>query len=200
MQTDRNELQVQGRLSERCDTVVAGWAKRWNHYGRRSALSCHCVGEETDLPFIKYREEVDYERWLVNLLPWMSRQGDGLGDKSHLNYFFVSVQFDRVWFVDHHKYWAHDCDFEMRMRTNCGLIKVFVGWHSVEVVALPPLDRPRMYMCRCRTGGLARNRVANCWCRRCPFLCINRVCFWAVLRLTRRNCSGSRLQSSWYFR
>lgn len=32
------------------------------------------------------------------------------------------------------------------MRTNRWLIKTFVGWHNMEVFAIPPYDRPVVYV------------------------------------------------------
>lgn len=76
----------------------------------------------------------------------MRGQGDSLGDKPHLYYFIVSVQSDHVLFVDRHKYWALDGDFDMRMGTNQRLINTFVRCHNFEVLALLPCSRPRMYV------------------------------------------------------
>lgn len=70
----------------------------------------------------------------------------------------VSQRFDRIWFVDRHEYWERDCDFEMLLRTIRRTIKTLVGWHSVEVLGLPPFDRP-VVMCWFLVNGLDGSQV-----------------------------------------
>lgn len=108
IQNDGNELQLRTCPDKRCDTAVPVCAKGRNHWGGRGALECRCVGEDMEFPFVRFRKEVDYERQVVEWLAWMRGQCYGLGDKLHLDYFVVSVQFDRVWFVDRHEYFACD--------------------------------------------------------------------------------------------
>lgn len=55
---------------------------------RRISLSCS--------PIMHYHNEVNYERWLVELFPRMRKRGDSFGDNPHLEYFVVSVQLDHV--------------------------------------------------------------------------------------------------------
>lgn len=49
--------------------------------------------------FVQGREEVDFERLLIELNPWMSEQTDDFGDKNNLNYVAGPSFFDGVWFV-----------------------------------------------------------------------------------------------------
>lgn len=44
-----------------------------------------------------------------------------------------------------HEYWAFGCNFEMGMRTNCKLTKIFVGWNNMKVSAFSPRDFPVVY-------------------------------------------------------
>lgn len=123
MRTNCNKLQVRDRPGESRDTAVEGWAKHWNDLGGRGALDCRCVGKEMVLPFVQCREDVDYEHLLVEPPAWMPEQADGLGDKPHPDYFFVSLEFDRVCFIDRHEYLTRDCDFEMHMRITVGCLR-----------------------------------------------------------------------------
>lgn len=68
MRFDGNKLQVRVPLSLRREPAVPGLAKRWNHWGVCSAFGFRSFGGETDLPFLRSGEEVDYERELVALL------------------------------------------------------------------------------------------------------------------------------------
>lgn len=65
MRTDRNELQAEGSLGERHDTVVANGVKQWNPKADRSVLEYQCMGVENESPFVLYHEELGYER------PWL---------------------------------------------------------------------------------------------------------------------------------
>lgn len=96
--------------------AVAGSRKRWNPWGGRGPLGCRCIGGDTDSPFVRCNEAVDYERKLVELLVRMHEKAEGFANKPHLNYFVVSWQSERVWFFNSHEYWACDWDFEMRRR------------------------------------------------------------------------------------
>lgn len=89
---------------------------------------------------------MDYERRMTVFLVWIHKQGDVLADRPSLEYFVVSSQVDVLWFLDVHEYLVHDGDSEMRMRTRCQLIKTLVEVHNIEVLSLPPLDRPTMYV------------------------------------------------------
>lgn len=71
MQTDGHAFPVQDCLGRQYDMAFARWAKRWDPWGGRGALRCHCAGKEMDSPLVCFREEVDYKRRLVQLLPWM---------------------------------------------------------------------------------------------------------------------------------
>lgn len=137
-------LQVRDLFGERCNTAVAGCVKCWNLWDGCSALECHCTVEETSWPFIRCHEELDYEPQLVKLLAWMPEQAEDLGENPHMDVFIVSSRFNNLCFVGPHKYWACYSDFEMQMRTNCSLTKMFVGWQNVEVFVLPPHDRPNV--------------------------------------------------------
>lgn len=76
----------------------------------------------------------------------MPDQEGFLADELNLEYFVVSLQLDGLRFVDCYEYWARDCNFEGHMDTNSRLTKTLVGWHHVEVFALPPRSRPVFYM------------------------------------------------------
>lgn len=52
---------------ERQNTVFASRVKRRNHRDICSGLDFRCVGEDINLPFIQCGEEVDLERWLLEL-------------------------------------------------------------------------------------------------------------------------------------
>lgn len=83
---------------------------------------------------------------MVKWLACFCDQEDGLADKQSLEYFMVSLQSDELCVVEFHENWAHYCDFEMLMCTNRGVSKMFVKWHNLEVFALPPFDRPEVYV------------------------------------------------------
>lgn len=51
----------------------------------------------------------------------------GFADRSNLEYFMVSLQFEGLWFVADDEEQARDFDRETRMHTNLLLVKVFVG-------------------------------------------------------------------------
>lgn len=81
----------------------------------------------------------------------MDARAEGLVELAHnrsLEYFLVSLQFDRIWVGGHHGYCAHNCDFEKRMRTIRGLIKTFVWWHDLDVFLLLPRDGPVIFVPR----------------------------------------------------
>lgn len=96
-------------------------------------------------------------------------KADGLSDKPHLDNFVVSLQFNRVWFVDCHQCWAHNCDFEMGMPTNNRLTKTFVGWHNAEMIAFLPGICTQRCIRRYATDWLDGSREAYCWCGRRAF-------------------------------
>lgn len=70
---------------------------------------------------------MDHQRQLVELLERMHQKREGLANEPNLKYFVVSSRFDGLLLFDCHDYWAHDCNFELQMRTNCWVIKTFVG-------------------------------------------------------------------------
>lgn len=74
---------------------------------------------------------MDYEQRPVQLMAVISDQEDDLADKPGLEYFLVSLQFNELWFADHHGYYACEGDFKMRFLTNHRLAKTFVRWHNV---------------------------------------------------------------------
>lgn len=55
VQADVNEWRGWDRLSQRRDISVSGWAKPWSHWDGRRTLSCRCVVDETDSPFLQCR-------------------------------------------------------------------------------------------------------------------------------------------------
>lgn len=122
-------------------------AKRWNHFGAHGTLECRCVGEGANLQFLRCREEVDYERQLVELLAWTREQAEGLFDKLQLDYFILSSRFDSVWLIDLHKHWGCDCDFKIGIHTSRRMIKTFVARHSLEEFSFHPAVAQR---CTCR--------------------------------------------------
>lgn len=79
-------------------------------------------------------------------MAWLHDQKEDIADKPNLEYFVVALQFDGLWFLDCHKYWACDCDFQIRMCTSRWLIRPFVGWHNGEVITLSTRDHPVMYV------------------------------------------------------
>lgn len=72
--------------------------------------------------------------------------GNSLGEKPHLDYFVLSVQFDNVRFDDLHKYWGRRCSFGTRVCTSRPIIKTIVLWNKGEVFAVPPRDFPGIYV------------------------------------------------------
>lgn len=76
----------------------------------------------------------------------MRKQGESLANQPILGLFVVFSRFDGFWLVDLHGYWARDCEFEMQMHTNRWLIKTLVGWHIVDVLALPTRDHLATYL------------------------------------------------------
>lgn len=73
----------------------------------------------------------------------MHEQDHGLGDKPYLNYIVDSSKIDSICFVDCHEYWAHHSYFQIY--TSFRMIKTLLGLHTVEMFALPPWHRPKIY-------------------------------------------------------
>lgn len=65
---DGNRLQVCHHIDKRCRTAVANRMKRMNVLDGCSAFLCRRVGNETDLPFLLYREGVSLEGPLVEVV------------------------------------------------------------------------------------------------------------------------------------
>lgn len=53
---------------------------------------------------------------------------------------------DALWFMEGHEYGAWDLDMECR-RWATPIKPAFVGWHNLEVFALPHAMRHKHYMC-----------------------------------------------------
>lgn len=50
--------------------------------------------KKTDSPFVRFREDLNHEHRLLELLAWMQDQGDGLADELTTEYMVVSLQFE----------------------------------------------------------------------------------------------------------
>lgn len=84
----------------------------------------------------------------MKLLLCRRKYGNGLPDSPDLEYSMVPLQLEGLWIYDDHEYLACVSDSDMRMSTNRRLIKMFVGWHSVEIFVLLPWDGPPKFVPR----------------------------------------------------
>lgn len=80
----------------------------------------------------------------------------------------MSSRLDALEFVDRQQFWAHHRDLEMLLRTNHWLSKTILGWYNVEMLVLPPYDRPIVPIVHVprRTDRSAENHIACLWCCR----------------------------------
>lgn len=78
----------------------------------------------------------------------MYGQGSGLTNKPHLDGFVVYVAFGQMWFIIRYKYWGCNWSLETGMHTNLRRTKTFGWMHNAKKLALPPCDRPEMYVLR----------------------------------------------------
>lgn len=92
-------------------------------------LTLQCSGPYKDIPFLRKHEEVQYEVHLTELLnlflyPALTPY---VGEVSSLGINMVLLRrpFDNLWFIENHKYWSRDQEFEMRERSRLNRSTVF---------------------------------------------------------------------------
>lgn len=75
-------------------------------------LNFRCSGRQTDMPFLRAREEIQYE---VDLTSFVGRLLDRLltsdvGEVSSVGMSKVILgrSFHKLWLIDKHKYWGRD--------------------------------------------------------------------------------------------
>lgn len=65
MKFDGDEFQEWDFLGKRFETAVTGWARRYNQWDSRRALSCSLIGKETDSPFVRcLKKWITRDDWL----------------------------------------------------------------------------------------------------------------------------------------
>lgn len=126
------------------DTAVGAWNKCWLHISGRCASMARATHyNAVDSLFVRCREELDYERLVGDVVLRLCDKPDD-AFPSDLGLFCFSQLFDCLFFASHWSFWARDFDFEYRMRT--GERHLLVGWHNVEIFALPPSRRHQHYV------------------------------------------------------
>lgn len=125
MQNYGNERQGHKSVEECCNMAVVGRAKRWNHCRGRRALDWTCIGDETSSQAVPCREDFCEEYWLAKLLTRICKHAERLDAKLYLGCLVVSLWLDNIWSVGRHKYWAHECYFELKARINRRLTETF---------------------------------------------------------------------------
>lgn len=55
--------------------------------------------------------------------------------------FFLDQPFDSMWFFVHHRYWAREQDFEMRMRRRSKRSLVYSPFNNFEIHSIPSWRR-----------------------------------------------------------
>lgn len=68
---------MQDLLGELCKTTVAGFAKRLNQQGDRSALDCGGIAGDSNTAFVQCPEKFGSKCWLFELLASISWYADG---------------------------------------------------------------------------------------------------------------------------
>lgn len=53
--------------------------------------------------------------------------------------------FEKLWFIDKHKYWDGDHELDMRAHSRSILSLLFYGWHNLEVKAIYYWPRSTFY-------------------------------------------------------
>lgn len=128
------------------------WLKLWLHCGRRGMLTYRTIGTKTDMPFVRFFEEVEYENRLPSMVRrLMDTDGENTLDMAavsevHLSKIALGKPFDRNWFCSNHQYWAKDQDFEMKMRSRASNSLVFAGWHNVELHGIQSSRRESFFV------------------------------------------------------
>lgn len=104
------------------------------------------------MQFGQCRKEVDYERWLVELLEWMSEQADRFGKKntSGLLSCVIVVLQDVVFRSS--QILGCNCNFKLWMPISRRLTKTLIGWHNAEIFSL--------LLCNCSKLCVP---VHDCW-------------------------------------
>lgn len=103
-------------------------------------------------------------------------------------------EFEGLWFIECHEYWARSCDFEMCMHTTYRLTKTFSGWYHrclhFHIVIF------QLFMYQGLVDGCSESEVVGFWCRGSLFSHISPVRFCVASKLTRNVYCGLQFRSS----